>query len=134
MPARSDASDVMWARAVELLDEADRLHRRFFHLSTAGRTAAAWEPPADVYEDGRDIVIVVAMPGVRAERVQVISEPGALVVRGTRTLPFSGSGHHIRQLEIPYGTFERRISLPPGTFRLDPPEVVDGCLVLRLNR
>jgi hypothetical protein len=35
MPARSDASDVMWARAVELLDEAERLHRRFFHLATA---------------------------------------------------------------------------------------------------
>ena len=60
--------------------------------------------------------------------------PGALVVRGTRTLPFTGSGHHIRQLEIPYGKFERRISLPQGSFRLDPPEIVDGCLVLRLNR
>jgi len=37
----------MWSQAVELLAEAERLHRRFFRLS-AVETAPAWEPPIDV--------------------------------------------------------------------------------------
>jgi hypothetical protein len=42
---------------------------------------AKWEPPVDVFEDEGEIVIVVAMPGVAAERVQVTQESGTLVVR-----------------------------------------------------
>ncbi|MEO8484815.1 MAG: Hsp20/alpha crystallin family protein [Betaproteobacteria bacterium] len=124
----------MWTRAFDLIDEADRLHRRFFQLAGAERALATWEPPADVFEDEREIVVVVAMPGVPAERVQVVSEPGALVVRGVRPLPFTGSRRKVVRLEIPYGAFERRIALPPGTFHLGHPELAEGCLVLRLTR
>jgi len=92
----------------------------------------AWEPPADVFEDEREIVVMIAMPGVTAERMQIVSEPGILIVRGSRPLPFVGPGHSLRQLEIPHGTFERRIRLPPGRLQLDPPELLDGCLILRL--
>jgi len=72
------------------------------------------------------------MPGVAAERVQVVHEAGTLVVRGTRPLPFEGARGRLRQLEIPYGAFERRIALPPGTFEVGRPELAQGCLVLRL--
>lgn len=133
MAGRNDPFDRMWLRAVELMDEAERLHRRFFHFSGTARAVAHWEPPADVFEDEREIVIIVAMPGVPADRVQVVSEPGALLVRGARPLPLTGS-HRVVQLEIPYGAFERRITLPPGQFHLGEPELVTGCLVLRLTR
>ena len=131
MPRPSDTTERMWLRAVEMLGEAERLHRSFFNLAGAER-AARWEPPADVFEDERGIVIVVAMPGVAADRVQVVTEPGSLRVRGVRSLPMSGS--RVVQLEIPYGAFERRIPLPHGPFQLGQPELVDGCLVLRLTR
>ena len=134
MSATRDTTDFMWARAVEMLDEAERLHRRFFQLGEAGRAMATWEPPADVFDDGREIVIVVAMPGVHPDRVEVLREPGALVVRGTRTLPRTRTGHRILQLEIPHGAFERRIPLPPGVFELAPLELAEGCLFLRLTR
>lgn len=134
MPSRFDSTDWMWARAVEMLDEAERLHRRFFHLAGSGRAVVNWEPPVDVYEDEREVVILVAMPGVAAERVQVSNEAGTLVVRGTRPLPVPGSGYRVVQLEIPHGAFERRIPLPAGPFRLGAPELVAGCLVLRLSR
>ena len=122
----------MWAEAFDLLDQADRLHRQFFRL-TSQRSAACWEPPVDVYEDEREVVVVVAMPGVPAERVEVISEPGTLLVRGTRPLPIAETGHRVRQLEIPYGAFERRIALP-GHLEGSPPEIVQGCLVIRLRK
>jgi hypothetical protein len=49
-------------------------------------------------------------------------------------LPLAGSRHAVRQLEIPYGAFERRIALPPGRFEVGKPELVQGCLVLRLAK
>ena len=123
----------MWAQACELIADAERLHRQFFRLAVDD-APATWEPPIDVFEDEREIVVVVAMPGVAAERVQILLDAGVLVVRGTRPLPFHGARGRLRQLEIPYGAFERRIAVPPGTFEVGPPELAQGCLVLRLRR
>jgi len=136
MPYRNDPGARMWAEAFDLLDQADRLHRQFFRLapSPAGqRGTAQWEPPVDIYEDEREIVVVVAMPGVPAERVQVVAEPGSLLVRGVRPLPNADTGHRVRQLEIPHGCFERRIALPDH-LEASPPEIVQGCLVVRLRK
>ena len=123
----------MWSRACELIDEAERLQRQFFRVAVGG-APAAWEPPVDIFEDEREIAIVVAMPGVPAERVQVVHEAGALTVRGARDLPYRAARYRLRQLEIPYGTFERRIALPSGSYEICKPELAQGCLVLRLRK
>ena len=95
----------------------------------------AWEPPVDVFEDHSDIVVVVAMPGVAPDRVQITTEPGALTVRGERPLPLDGGRRAlVHQLEIPYGYFERRIALPHGTWKSMSHELAHGCLVLRLRK
>jgi HSP20 family protein len=133
MATRHDADERMWAQACELIAEAERLHRQFFRLAV-DPTPAAWEPPIDVFEDEREIVVVVAMPGVAADRVQVTHEGGALVVRGMRPLPYQGARHRLRQLEIPYGAFERRIALPAGPLEIGRPELAQGCLVLNLRK
>jgi len=127
-------TDWMWAQAVELLEQAERMHRQFFRLTASERTQALWEPPVDVFEDEREIVIVVALPGVPADRVEVTSEPGALVVRAERPLPLSGSRRAVRQLEIPYGYFERRIPLQEVRLEAGTRELADGCLILRLRK
>jgi len=131
---RTDPGDWMWAQACDMLDEAERMHRRFFRLAPSTAAQAAWEPPVDMFEGEREIVIVVAMPGVTAERVHVVHELGALVIRGERPLPFTGLRLAVRQLEIPYGAFERRVQLPQGRFEVGTPELTHGCLVLRLRR
>jgi HSP20 family molecular chaperone IbpA len=124
----------MWAEACDLLDQAERLHRSFFRLDTSRTARAAWEPPVDMYENERELVIVVAMPGVAADRVDVVNDNGALIVRGERPLPFVGRPLAVRHLEIPYGAFERRIPLPAGRFDAGAPELSQGCLILRLRR
>ena len=124
----------MWAEACDSMVQADRLQRHFFRPTVSNSTPVAWEPPADVYEDEREIVVIIAMPGVAAERMQILSEPGVLVVRGTRPLPLVGHAHAVRRLEIPHGQFERRISLPPERMELGTPESLNGCLVLRLRK
>lgn len=134
MSRRGDPSDWMWSHAWGLLEEAERMHRQFFHLAGSGRSQASWEPPADVFEDERELVVVVAMPGVPANRIELSSEPGALVVRGRRALPFAGLHHVVRHLEIPYGWFERRVPLPAGNFKAVTHELTDGCLIVRLRK
>lgn len=123
----------MWSHACELIAEAERLHRQFFRLAR-DNVPTTWEPPVDVFEDDREIAIIVAMPGVPADRVHVVHEAGTLVVRGTRPLPLEAARYRLRQLEIPYGAFERRIALPSGNFEAGRPELSQGCLVLRLRK
>jgi HSP20 family molecular chaperone IbpA len=132
--ATRNPTDWMWAQACELLEEADRMHRQFFRLAASERTQAVWEPPADMFEDEREVVIVIALPGVPAERVAVTTEAGELVVRAERQLPLAGARCAVRRLEIPYGFFERRIRLPAARLDAGTRELTDGCLILRLRK
>ena len=134
MSKQDDPTGWMWIHACEVIVKAERLQRQFFQPSASQRALAIWEPPVDVFEDDGEIVIVVAMPGVAPERVQVSHEPGTLVVRGVRPLSISGLRHRVRQLEIPYGAFERRIPLPQGRLEIGAPELAQGCLTLRLRK
>ncbi len=129
-----NATNWMWAQACDLLDQADRMHRQFFRLAASGRTRAVWEPPVDVFEDEREIIIVAALPGVSAERVEVALGSGVLVLRAESRLPFAGARGAVRRLEIPYGSFERRIQLPDLAFAAVTREFTDGCLILRLRK
>ena len=124
----------MWAKACDLIDEAERLQRRFFRLNTSARTKAGWEPPVDMFENERELVIVVAMPGVPRERIEVVDEPGALTVRGERPLPGQLRNARILRMEIPHGHFERSIDLPPVPLELSGRHLANGCLMLQLRR
>src|SRR5262249_17481099 len=106
----------------------------FFRLARAERTQPTWEPPVDVFEDEEGVVIVVALPGVPADRVELAYESGVLVVRAQRPLPFPGTRRAIRQLEIPYGYFDSRIPLNDTRLEAGAPELRDGCLILRLQK
>lgn len=128
-----DWRNVMWAQALEMLDEADRLHRHFFQPG-APRGVPSWEPPVDVIEAGNEYWIAVALPGVEPGRVQVRFDGAALVVAGERPLPARCHAGAIRRLEIPYGQFERRIPIPSGRFELQEQRIENGCLVIGLRR
>jgi HSP20 family protein len=124
----------MWAHALELMEQAERMHRQFFRLASSAPSDNVWEPPADVFEDEREVVVIVAMPGVTADRVVVVFEPDAVMVRAERPLPFAGGRRAVRQLEIPYGYFERRIELPDAGLESVSQELTHGCLILRFRR
>jgi HSP20 family protein len=124
----------MWAQACEILAQADRMQQQFFRLTSQASTQATWQPPADVFETEAEMLIVVALPGVVAERVEVSSDADGIVVRAERPHPFRGSGATVRQVEIPYGYFERRIALPSVPLELTSHELTNGCLMLRLRK
>ena len=107
------------------------MQRQFFTLAREG---AAWEPPADVFEGEGELAVVVALPGVAEKDVEIAAEPGAIVVRAQRPQPLAGACRGVRQLEIPYGYFERRVALPPGRFEILSRDLTHGCLILRFAR
>ena len=131
---RTDPGDWMWAQACDLIDQAERMHRQFFRLappagaqrrgsrrSTCSRTSArsssssrcrAWPPSAC--------------------RSRTSAARWSCAASGRCRSP--ASRLRVRQLEIPYGAFERRIPLPPGRFEVGTPELTHGCLVLRLRK
>jgi HSP20 family molecular chaperone IbpA len=123
----------MWSEAVDLLDRAERLQRQFFRLS-GGTERPRWEPPIDVYASGDEILVEVALPGVAPDRVELVCAPGELVIRGDRRLPVRRGDTAIQRLEIPYGRFERRLTLPDGAWTLVGQEFANGCLQLLLAR
>jgi HSP20 family molecular chaperone IbpA len=130
---RRNTGPWMWGDTVDLLEQADRLQRQFFRLA-GGAEQARWEPPVDVFADGDEILVEVALPGVPSERIELVCAPGELVVRGERRLPRRLASAAIQRLEIPHGRFERRLALPPGRWALVGQELTNGCLQLLLAR
>ena len=122
--------NLMWAEALEMMERVERLQRPFFRPGAVD----TWVPPVDVYETPAALVIVVALPGVPAERIETRVESGVLVVRGERPAPAVMRRAQLHRLEIPVGRFERRLELPPGRYSPARPEVRDGCLVLQLKK
>ena len=124
----------MWAEALDLLDEAERMHRALFRPGPARPRAACWEPPLDLLETDEELWIQVALPGVRAEQLDVRFEGDTLVVAGERPLPLPRGAGTILRLEMPHGCFERRVRLPAGRYELGRRELADGCLTLILRK
>lgn len=122
----------MWSRACALIDEAERRHRRFFELVTARSQQPAWEPPVDIFMLERELQVVVALPGVRAEDIEIELASEGLRVKAASRPPRLAHQARILRLEVPYGRMERRIALPPGRYQLLDRELLDGCLRIRL--
>ena len=127
----------MWADALQLLQSGERLQRQFFVVGRL-QTLPCWEPQVDLYEQGDELRLLVALPGVARERLQVVLEESAtevtIVVRGERPIPSELQAAAIHRLEIPYGRFERRVALPAGNFQLLEQLLQNGCLALVLRR
>jgi HSP20 family protein len=130
MPQRQ-LEAMMWAQACQAMERAERLHRQFFHRA---HTTPCWEAPVDIFETTEVLTIVIALPGVELDRVQVTLSAGVLIVEGERPLPAELRDARIHRLEIPHGHFQRRIELPPARFELTGRHLANGCLMLQLHK
>ena len=124
-----DREGWMWAEACEMLARAERLHRQFFQPARGQARLPTWEPPTE-----RELLILIALPGVDPDRVEAHIENGSLVVLGQRTLPSELRDAVIHRLEIPLGRFERRLPLPAGRYEAARRYAVHGCLLVTLRK
>ena len=131
---RGDPRDWMWAEALQMLAQAERLHQQVFRPQTAGRLHPSWEPPVDVLETEREVLILAALPGVDVQKVEAVIENGTLVLSGERTVPAELRTARIHRMELPQGRFERRVALPPGVYGEVRRFEANGCLVVTLAK
>jgi HSP20 family protein len=132
--AAIDPRTLMWTRACELIDRAERLHRQFFQPTAEPLREAIWEPPVDIIETASDILITVALPGVEEKAVTVSVNTDTVLVVGFRrpsVIPRDGLVH---RLEIPYGRFERQITFTGSRLQLSDSEFACGCLSLKFTK
>ena len=121
----------MWSEAFEVLARAERMHRQFFQPSAS---SVSWEPPVDVLETEREVLVLVALPGVEPDEVETAIDGAHLVVTGHRVLPPQLATAIIHRLELPQGRFERRIELPVGRYGAVRRAEVHGCVLITLQK
>jgi HSP20 family protein len=131
---RDIARNWMWLEACEMLARAERLHREFFRPSQSASRQVVWEPPVDVLETEREVLVFAVLPGVSAESLEVATEAGELVLTGIRALPMELQTAVIHRLELPQGRFERRIRLPAGVYGVIRHSTANGCLVITIEK
>lgn len=124
----------MWADAVEMLARAERMHRHMFHPNRRQASQACWEPPVDVLETDREVLILAALPGVDPEAVETVIEDRELVIAGERVLPEALETAIIHRMELPQGRFERRIPLPSGRYDGVQRMAANGCVLVTLRK
>jgi HSP20 family protein len=124
----------MWSEACEMLTRAERLHREFFRPVQSASRSPTWEPPVDILETRHEVLVVVALPGVGAESVEVAVDEENLMFAGVRTLPIELQTAVIHRLELPQGRFQRRVRLPPGQYGVIRHSIVDGCLLITIEK
>jgi HSP20 family molecular chaperone IbpA len=124
----------MWSEACEMLARAERLHRELFRPAGLAARVPSWEPPIDMLETEREVIVLVALPGVNLDQVDAAVDGNELVVAGTRVLPAELATAVIHRLELPQGRFERRVRLPAGRYNAVRRAAADGCLLITLQK
>jgi HSP20 family protein len=129
----NDPHDWMWSEALSMLARAERMHQQMF-TPVVARRQISWEPPVDVLETEREVLVLAALPGVDAAKVEASIDAGCLIIAGQRVLPPELQSAVIHRLELPQGRFERRVPLPPGRYDAVRRAEAHGCLLISLSK
>lgn len=94
-------------------DEIEQLFADLWQVFPFAGLRRGFRPQVDVYrtEDPRVVHVIVELPGIDPDNVQVVASGTRLVVAGERARPRC-EGQTYQQMEIDYGAFERHVTLP----------------------
>jgi HSP20 family protein len=70
------------------------------------------EPPTDVYQTAESVVVMMEIPGMRGQDVEMSISDDSLIVRGEKKDPHHHGERVYKQMEIACGPFERVVPLP----------------------
>ena len=140
--AAQDWDFIVWRRANDLLQQAERIHRNFLQVDAGARyrvshgRTPSWEPPVNVVETDESLWVISALAGVAVDRVDVRLEGRDLVIAGERPLPECCHDGELKLWEIPLGRFERRLRLMGGELPLSVGKISfqDGLLIIQIRK
>jgi len=80
---------------------------------TSNVVTAQWAPSVDIKEEPDRFVLLVDVPGVKPEDIELTMDQGVLTIRGERHIERTeGEGTSFQRVERMHGSFYRRFSLP----------------------
>ena len=99
----------------KLHEEIEELFADLWQVPRFSGLRRGFRPNADSYhtDEPHELTVVVELPGVDPDDVQAVIADGTLTVAGNRSRP-KCKGLVYQQMELEYGPFQRRISLPDG--------------------
>jgi HSP20 family protein len=111
-----------WNPLKELLSVQKRMNDLFD--SAMARTnfdahegLGSWIPVCDVFETPRELVVLLELPGLERDEIDVKLEGDELVVSGQRKPEGLNPGDEHHRLERSYGAFSRRCRVPSNVDR-----------------
>lgn len=125
--------NMMLSEAMAQLAATEKFCRQLFLLTSLQDGQPCWEPPVDLLETDGDLLVYVVLPGAKADEIDVRIRNGELIIRGRREPPPELCHATVIRLELPFGRFERRIPIPPGTYAVKR-QTVRGYLLIRLSK
>jgi HSP20 family protein len=94
-----------------------------------------WTPLCDIYETKKEVVLKMELPGLKKEDVKVSIENDVLQIFGERKFEEEIKKENFHRIELNYGDFLRRFTLP--TY-VDPAKISaefkDGLLMIVLPK
>jgi len=118
-------------------EEFDFIFSNFFGSTYPSlyRKGIHWKPPTDFFETDEEFVVILELPQVNVEDVSITYQQGVLSIRGIRKAVPPSERRRYHKMEIHYGPFEQRISLP-GEIDLEKlsANYQDGFLEIRLPK
>lgn len=94
----------------------------------------AWQPKCDVYESDGEYIVLLELSGVKKDDVEVTVEGKRVIISGHRKRVVNDK-YRVRQLEVPYGDFERTITFV-GSIDIEASKAVykEGFLIIHIRK
>jgi len=77
-------------------------------------TEKSWQPPTDIYETDKSIVIRCEIAGMKPEEILISCDANRLLISGCRDERDARTKRNFRQMEINYGKFEKVLDVYCG--------------------
>jgi HSP20 family protein len=129
-----------WDPLKDLLELQERINRLFedglaSRLDGPSVDRRSWTPLADVYQTGDAVVVLIELPGIDEQDVELQLSGDRLTIHGHRRLEVPVRPDCFHRMERSYGSFSRTVDLP---WEVDETRVKaqfrDGVLRLELPR
>ncbi|MCP3868609.1 MAG: Hsp20/alpha crystallin family protein [Gammaproteobacteria bacterium] len=99
-------------RPLSLINHLNRdVFRTLGYLEGAGSDKKQWWPGMDIIEESGRFVLLVDIPGVDPQSIEITSEDGILSIGGKREINSTGDDQIARIRERSGGEFNRRFKL-----------------------
>lgn len=94
-----------------------------------------WMPAADVFETDEEFILIIDIAHIDPKDIELFMKKGYIVVKGIRREITKFKKRHYHKMEIDYGPFERKISVPVAVDEHNiKTQYKDGFMEIRLQK